>query len=203
MTTRLFRNLSVASIFLTLFVMLSACATNPPSVSVECKMKIKANAVTGQNGGTGYSVQLATTANTGSLGAITSQDLDNADLSTVGLQVSVEGAQISSSTGTYMLQLYNGTQFVAQKTFAYVMDGSTVTPTDPAAVKSWLAGYVGLADTVSGVVDIPITPAVGATSITATGTLVENNTDFVQGRAILELETNPKCPPPLKDCQPQ
>ena len=201
MTTRRFRILSVASIVIPL--MLSACAP-PPSVTVSCTVKLKASAGTGPNGGMGYFFQFASTANSGSVGAVTQQDLDNADLSTVDLQVSLKGAQISSSTGTYMLQLYNGTQLVAQQDFTFMMDGSNVMPTDPAAVKSWLAGYVGRADTVSGVVDIPVTPAVGTTSMTATGTLLENNnTDLVEGRAFLELETNPKCPPLLKDCQPK
>ena len=185
-----------------LVLSLSACVSLPtPKVTVSCHATLTAGI--GQNGSTSYFLEFASSANSGSTGDVTPQDLNNADLSTVYLQIALQGAQISSGAGTYTLQLYNGTQLVAQNNFNYVMDGTDVIPSDPTAVKSWLAGYVGQADAVHGVVDVPVTPAVGATSITGTATIEENGTDLVQGSAFLQLGTNPKCPPLLKNCQPQ
>lgn len=195
-----YRIIIIGSVVLAL--MLSACVP-PPTVSWSCKGKATLGVGTDQNGSTGYYLQFVSSANSGSTGAVTLQDFNNADLSTVYLHIALQGAQISSGAGMYMLQLYNGTQLVAQNIFNYVMDGNDVMPTDPAAIKSWLASYVGQADVVRGVVDVPFTPAVGATSITGTATLEENSTDLVQGRAFLQLGTNPKCPPLLKNCQPQ
>lgn len=177
-------------------VTLSACVTLP-KVTATCTVTIQTKALGG--GGTAYNVHLVSS---GSADGVTLQDINAADLSSVFLNLHLQGAQITNSSGTYNLKLLNNGTVVAEHGFSYTVSGSQLIPSNPAAVKSWVSNYAGQVNSVQGTTDVRVTPGPSATQITATGTLLYSNTQLALAIARINIELHPKCPPGYI-CQPQ
>lgn len=73
--------------------------------------------------------------------AMASTTASTFDASQMRVDLSTTNVAITSSTGNFVIYLYDGSTLVAQKTFAYYKSGNSLYATNPGAIDSWISGY--------------------------------------------------------------